>query len=180
MEEIWKNIPEYEGLYQASNLGRIRNIHRLKTLGGILRPILDTGGHLQIGLYKNSKQKRLLIHRLILKTFISPCPSEMECRHLDGNPVNNKLNNLKWGTRSENQQDSIRHGTFFHPNNSGSNNGHAILQESDVHEIRELLQSGRNGRSGQKYSQREISKMFNVHRYTISMIATRKTWRYLR
>lgn len=179
MKEIWKNIPEYEGFYQASNLGRIRSILRPKTLGGILRPILDTGGHLQIGLYKNGKQKRLLIHRLILETFISPCPSGMECRHLDGNPVNNKLNNLKWGTHSENSQDSIKHGTFFHPDNSGSNNGHAILRESDVHKIRKLLQSGRNGRSGQKYSQKEISKMFNVHRYTISMIVTGKTWKHL-
>ncbi len=163
MEEIWKYIPGYEGIYQASNLGQIRSILRPRTLG----------------LYEDGKQKRLSIHRLILETFIGPCPLGMECRHLDGNPQNNKLNNLKWGTHSENSQDSIRHGTFFHPDNKGSNNGHAILKESNVREIRKLLQSGRNGKPGRRYSQHEIAKMFNVHRYTISMIVTGKTWKHL-
>lgn len=179
MEEIWKDITEYKELYQVSNLGQIRSIPRLKTLGGILKPILDTGGHLQVGLYKDGKQKRLSIHRLILEAFIGPCPLGMECRHLDGNPINNKLNNLQWGTKSENQQDSIRHGTFFHPDNRGSNNGHAILQESDIPKIRKLLKSGRNGIHGKRYSQREIAKIFGVNHYTISMIATGKTWKHL-
>lgn len=179
MKEIWKDIPEYEELYQASNLGQIRSFLIHKTLGKILRPILCTGGHLQVGLYKNGKQKRLFIHRLILNTFVGSCHIGMQCRHLDGNPINNKLNNLKWGTGSENQQDSIRHGTFFHPDNSGSNNGRVILQESDVRRIRKLLQSGRNGQAERRYSQQEIAKMFNVHPYTISMIATKKTWKHL-
>lgn len=179
MKEIWNDIPGYEGLYQASSLGQIRSIFRPRTSGGILKPILDIGGHLQVGLYKNNKQKRLLIHRLILETFIGPCSSEMQCRHLDGNPINNRLTNLKWGTQSENQQDSIRHGTFFHPDNRGSNNGHAILQEFDIPEIRKLLKSGRNGISGRKYSQEEIAKIFGVNRYTISMISTKKTWKHI-
>lgn len=179
MKEIWSDIPGYEGLYKASNLGQIQSIPRFRTPGGILKPILNTGGHLQVGLYKNRKQKRLSIHRLVLETFIGPCPLDMECRHLDGNPTNNRLNNLKWGTHSENVQDSIGHGTFFHPDNSGSNNGHAILKESDIPKIRRLLKSGRDGIPGKKHSQEEIAKIFDVNRYTISMISTKKTWKHI-
>ncbi len=49
------------------------------------------------------------IHRSLLETFIGPCPEGMECRHLDGDPLNNNLGNLKWGTRYENMQDKIIH-----------------------------------------------------------------------
>jgi HNH endonuclease len=51
------------------------------------------------------------VHRLVLEAFVGPCPPESECRHIDGNPANNHLSNLAWGTRKENYADSVRHGT---------------------------------------------------------------------
>jgi hypothetical protein len=51
------------------------------------------------------------VHRLVLEAFVGPCPEGMECRHLDGDPANNRLENLRWGTHRENAADQVRHGT---------------------------------------------------------------------
>ena len=59
--------------------------------------------------------RHYLIHRLVLETFIGPCPEGEVCRHLDGDKRNNSLNNLCWGTLKENTQDAIRHGTHSQP-----------------------------------------------------------------
>ncbi len=52
------------------------------------------------------------VHRLILETFVGPCPEGMECRHLDGNPANNCLNNIAWGTREQNIEDNRKNGSY--------------------------------------------------------------------
>jgi len=176
MKEIWKDIPDYNGIYQCSNLGKIKKICRAKgnQIGKILGPIKQTSGHLSVGLSKDGVDKKFGIHRLVLFTFIGPCPPGMECRHLDGNPTNNNLNNLKWGTRSENMQDSIRHGTFKHnpPDNSGSNCGASKLIDKEVVEIKFLIKKG-------KLNDRKIGEIFGVHRRTITDIRLGKTWKYV-
>lgn len=63
MIEEWRDIRGYEGLYQVSNLGRVKSIPREKTKGGILKPLKDTTGYLSVNLYKNGKIKRCKIHR---------------------------------------------------------------------------------------------------------------------
>jgi hypothetical protein len=118
MKEIWKNIAGYHNLYMISNKGKIKRLAgslRCKT-DRILKLNKHRDGHLLIKVCKNGKYESFFVHRLVLETFISPCPPGMECRHLDGNPENNKLNNLKWGTRSENVKDSIKHKTRVQPN----------------------------------------------------------------
>lgn len=176
MKEIWKDIPDYNGIYQCSNLGKIKRICRTRgsQIGRILKPIEKTDGHLSITLCKNKIHKRHSIHRLVLFTFIGPCPKEMECRHLDGNPKNNKLDNLCWGTRSENMQDSIRHGTFKHnpPDNSGSNCGTSKLTDEQVIEIKVLIKKG-------ELTDTEIGKIFGIHRRTVADIKLGKTWKYV-
>lgn len=69
-------------------------------------------GYLAVSL---SGKSRRYIHRLVLQAFVGPCPDGSECRHLDGNPRNNRLENLCWGTRKENTADSVRHGTKKDP-----------------------------------------------------------------
>lgn len=71
----------------------------------------DGGGYLSVCLWKASKGHMRRVHQLVLETFVGPRPKGMECRHLDGNKHNNHLKNLKWGTRSENQHDAVKHGT---------------------------------------------------------------------
>ena len=95
MIEEWRDIRGYEGLYQVSNLGRVKSIPREKTKGGILKPLKDTTGYLSVNLYKNGKIKRCKIHRLVANNFL-------EVNHKDGNKLNNNLSNLEYVTRSQN------------------------------------------------------------------------------
>lgn len=70
----------------------------------------DSGHHYVIG-YLNRVQISYFVHRLVLEMFIGPCPYGLECRHLDGNPSNNRVENLMWSTRIANQRDRDKHGT---------------------------------------------------------------------
>ena len=116
MSEQWRDIPAYQKRYQASNLGRIRSLDRFvkqsrnrgfrKIKGKVLKPQRHSTNYLVVFINKRTKR----IHRLVLEAFVASCPPGQECRHLDGNRQNNKLNNLKWGTRSENAQDHLKHG----------------------------------------------------------------------
>src|SRR4051794_38431819 len=73
-----------------------------------LKPHPQSRGHCTVELGRDNIR---FIHRLVLEAFVGPCPDGLECRHLDGDPGNNLLSNLKWGTRLENFQDSVKHGT---------------------------------------------------------------------
>jgi hypothetical protein len=121
--------------------------------------------------YKKKKYNKN-VHRLILETFTGPCPVGMEACHKDGNKLNNKLYNLKWGTHSDNEKDKTKHGTRFQPDNKGERHGRAKLTNLDVMEIKKLLK--RNCLKGY-----EIAKIYGVTRKTISSINLRRTWRHI-
>jgi len=159
--EIWKDISGYEGLYQASNFGCIKSFPRLGTFGGILKPRLSKT-HYCVVLYKNNILKKYYIHRLILETFIGPCPPGMECRHLDNNPQNNRLDNLKWDTHYNNMQDKIKFNTGYR----GCDNAKLIIKE--IIEIKKLLK--------EKIPQRTIAKLFNISQSTTSNINRGINW----
>lgn len=174
MREMWKKINGYEKLYQISNCGQVKSLSRSTTRGGILKLNKHKSGHLYIKLCKDGKYESFQIHRLVLETFIGLCPVGMECRHLDGNPKNNRLNNLKWGTRSENMQDSIKHRTFKHnpPDNSGSSCGTSKLTDEQVIEIKVLIKKG-------ELTDTEIGKIYKVSRSTVRDIRLEYTWKYV-
>ena len=104
--EIWKDIIEYPG-YQVSNLGQIKSFKQSKE-GRILKPKLS-GGYLGVDFRKDGKTYYGLIHRIVLSTF-SPVEGweTLTVNHIDGNPSNNKLENLEWMTQSENSRYSRR------------------------------------------------------------------------
>lgn len=77
-----------------------------------LRGHAQRSGHIIVNLGRGNANARY-VHRLVLEAFVGPCPEGMECRHLDGNPANNRPGNLAWGTPRENQADSARHGTAY-------------------------------------------------------------------
>src|SRR6267142_3550276 len=121
MDEIWMEIPSYEGYYEASNTGQIRSIKRtiIRTDGKkkvfqskVLKPWFSRE-HAYVGLNKGSKHKKELVHRLILLTFIGPCPNGHEGTHFpDRDTTNNRLDNLRWGTPKQNQgSDRVAQGT---------------------------------------------------------------------
>ena len=106
MEEVWKDIPGYEGRYQVSDQGRVRSFVK-SSHGVILRPGRMSGGHMSVALGRGNSQ---CVHKLVLLTFIGSAPEKHECRHLNGVPSDNRLENLRWGTRSENIKDDFLHG----------------------------------------------------------------------
>ena len=104
MKEVWKDIEGYEGLYQVSNLGRVK---RVKT-DRILKGCKDKGGYLVIGLYKNNVMSTKTIHRLVAQAFIPNPENKPEVNHIDEDKANNKVNNLEWMTRKENNNHGTR------------------------------------------------------------------------
>lgn len=98
MEEIWKDIPGYEGLYQASNLGNIKSLR----YNIILKPGKDKGGYLRVCLTDNNKKRNTLkVHRIIAITYLGY--QKYKCvNHIDFNRANNVLINLEWVTQKEN------------------------------------------------------------------------------
>lgn len=97
-EEIWKDIKNHEGLYQVSNLGRIRSLYNYKRNGtNILKPRLKHN-YYQIGLRKDSIRKWYQVHRLVAQAFI-PNPDNLpQVNHKDENKLNNNVDNLEWCT----------------------------------------------------------------------------------
>jgi hypothetical protein len=112
--ENWKPVAGYEGIYAVSDHGRIKRVRAFKngSVGRFLRPgACDRCGHLLVCCCSRGRKRTTQVHRLVLAAFVGPCPDGMECRHLDGNPANNRIENLCWGTRAENNADRVRHGT---------------------------------------------------------------------
>ena len=107
--EQWLPVPGYGGAYLVSSLGRVWSNHR----GGRMRKQhkKKKGGYGEILLALNGTMKMHLAHQLVALAFIGPRPKGQQVRHLDGNPQNNALSNLAYGTGSENVHDSLEHGT---------------------------------------------------------------------
>lgn len=100
MQEVWKPIKGFEGLYEVSNFGRIKNRH-----GRILKPRLYDNKYLYVILYRKQAYKNFRVHRITAQTFIPNPLNFPEVNHKDGNKLNNNCLNLEWCTRQEN----IRH-----------------------------------------------------------------------
>ncbi len=103
--EDWNDIPKYEGIYQASTKGNIRN-----TKGKILKPWKINSGYLVIRLHKDGVKRSWLVHRLIVKTFIEGTLQGKEVNHLNGNKVDNSIGNLELCTSSENKLHALSTG----------------------------------------------------------------------
>lgn len=111
MEEIWKDIPGYEGLYKVSNLGRVKSLERNYVSGnnGIrhiyeycLKPHKDTKGYFFVCLSKNGKRSYKKIHRLVAEAFITNPENKPQVDHINGDKTLNITTNLRWATNAEN------------------------------------------------------------------------------
>ena len=177
MKEKWKDIPDYKGIYQVSNMGKVKSLPRIRrNRHGLCNPVPEKilkqnvlkSGHHMVRLYKDGdgSKKDFGVHRLVLLAFVGPCPDGMECCHYDGNPSNNRQNNLRWDTKWSNMEDSKRHGTFAL--------GKSKLTEEQVLEIRKLYREGES-----KTIMTDLAKKFGLALGTIHPLIKGKTWSHL-
>ena len=175
MTETWKPIPGFEGCYEASTHGRIRSLDRWVEYaatetrsacrryrrGKVLSLVVagKNKHYLAVSLSDaNQLQHRsLLVHRLILLTFVGPCPEGQEGIHADGNSKNNRVENLRYGTHVENCQDRTRHGK------------HRFLP-SEIPAVRERIASASRG------ARTALAEELGVSTHLLESIALRKAY----
>ena len=173
MSEIWKDIPGYEGRYQASTEGRIRSVdreikarsrygnpHSRHYFGRVLRPGRMPSGHMSVVL--GHGQPGSTVHALVMLTFVGPPPEGKEVCHNDGNPANNRLDNLRYDTRGENIIDDLKRGT----------RSKAKFRAEDVRRIKRLLVEGKTGAA--------IARQFGVKPRLISDIKMGRTYAWVK
>jgi hypothetical protein len=166
--EIWKDINDYESVYQINQNGDVKSLKRkssgtFTSIDKIIRKDLNKKGYYTYTLCKNNKSKRKLLHRLLAETFIAN-PNNYPCvNHIDGNPLNNNLNNLEWCTYSYN--------TIHGYEKNGRLNPNRKLKESEVIEIKERLKNPYWG------IVRDLSIEYNVSNWIISLIKNFKSYK---
>ncbi len=170
--ETWRPVVGFED-YEVSDQGRVRSLPRdlparagktRRVKGKILSPSrAGEWGHVKVALGRGHQRT---VHLIVLDAFVGPCPEGMECRHLNGIPDDNRLENLRWGTKLENAADKARHGT----SSVGERNGMAKLTERQVLDIHarphELL--------------RVLADEHGVSEATICVIRQGKHWAHVR
>lgn len=177
MIEKWINIDGFES-YQISNFGRVKRVTTapICNYGRILKQPCNNDGYPGVTLYNKSVRKTIKIHVLVLSAFVGPKPNGLERLHIDGNPKNNRLTNLRYGTHKENMNDKMKHSRHFQPDNMGEKCGAAKLTNKEVLVIREMLRYGMDSQN-RRLSRTKIAKMFGVGVRAIGDIANDVTWR---
>ena len=139
--ERWLPVPEYEGIYEVSDAGRIRSVDRHVTYrsglvvfyrGRVLRQTVHRDGHLVVTLWRGNKGRTRRVHQLVMAAFVGPCPAGREVCHGDGNPARNCLSNLRYDTRSNNHRDAGRHGTHRNSRKAACPRGHQLIHPNLV------------------------------------------------
>jgi hypothetical protein len=164
--ENWKSIPGLPG-YLISDHGRPRCLNgRTRLPDGFMSPMIDTYGRpfltIQVREPNGETRKRCpRICRLVMLAFVGPCPPGMEVCHYDGNPTNNRLDNLRYDTHQANMEDAVRHGRWR------SNYGPKLTPEM-IEEIQSLASHG--------MSKRQMAIRFGINPATVAKaIAKQRT-----
>ena len=160
MKEIWKDIQGYEGLYQVSNLGRIK---RVWCKPKILTPKPNKKGYLRIYFYKGKNKKFLRVHRLVAQAFIPNPENKPQINHIDGNKSNNCVSNLEWVTNDENYKHALKMGLTNHKQKPVAlleNNVEIARFESVNQALKET-----KGKYGNPYRQRPYIKKKYLNKY---------------
>ena len=159
-KETWKPVVGFEGLYEVSDLGRVRSLLRVRPK--ILQPGVGRGGYQIVSLYRRGTKKSKTVHALVLGSFVGPRKIGFECCHNNGVRNDNRLINLRYDTTAGNQRDRVPHGT----SNRGERSHLAKLTVDQVRYIR------RNS----KAVRRVIAERFGVSVSTVDHIRYGHTW----
>lgn len=170
---MMKSIPSAPG-YFATEDGQIFSTRMSRGKEPrAMRQTMGTRGYLVVGIFKDKKAIQRYVHQLILEAFVSAKPSPAHVvRHIDGDRLNNRLENLRWGTPKENADDRASHGTT----QMGEDHYASKLTEDDVRKVRAMYKSG-------DYSVSELARMYGMSGFAMGCVVgrgnARKTWKHV-
>lgn len=176
MQVEWRVVPDFPG-YEVNNVGDVRSITRAvphqnvtKTIFGRMKKSRPqkNGGHLRLTLFHERANKSVFVHRLVMAAFAGPLPAGKIVRHLNGDPRDNRFENLAYGDAFENAADAIRHGVTARGERARKSN----LTDRKVREIRAFANDPR-------ISQKYIAEMYGVTPANICSIVKRHTWTHI-
>lgn len=171
-KETWKAVIGYEGLYEVSDLGRVKSLsfrNRMATKKRelILSLAVNSRGYPRVTLGNKGIKRGHFVHHLVLMAFSGKCPKGMEAAHENGKRLDNRSDNLSWKTHTDNQADQRRHGTAA----IGEAHGSSRLTEDNIRGIRAQMAMG--------VEQKQIAKSYGVTPTTICDIINGRTWTHL-
>lgn len=171
MEERWVEIPDTDGKYAVSDLGRVKRLKpgRGTAVGKILKAAPNTAGYLSLTLPDLAgKFKSHQVHVLVASTFIGKCPPGMEVNHKKGLKLDNRASELEYMTRSENTKHAHDLGLI---DQRGEKNNNSKISEKTVLELKRLRDEG--------LTQKELSRRFGLNQGFISRVLSGKRWSHL-
>ena len=150
--EAWRVIPGYEGYYEVSSEGRVRSVPRTlpdgrQRKGKLLKQSTTKGnGRLKVTLAKDGRSTNVKVHQLVAQAFLGAAPDgKTLVLHSDGNHLNNRAANLRWGNYSDNVRDSIKHGTWRNQHTVEAHPVPKPWHDAKVNEAWELTVNGDTG-----------------------------------
>jgi hypothetical protein len=141
MTEQWQSVPGYEGYYEVSDHGRVRSLSRTmqrsdgtsrRFAGKIFNPHVGNPPYPQVTLSKEGIRWNTRMHVVVMLTFVGPCPEGMEIRHLNGISTDCRLDNLAYGTPTQNMTDNVTHGKHHNAIKTHCLHGHEFTPENTI------------------------------------------------
>jgi hypothetical protein len=168
MEEIWKDVKGFEGLYQVSNLGNVKRLISERVFAErLIGRSVDRYGYVKRVLSKNGKMFFFTEHRLVANAFIDNPEHKATVNHINGIKTDNRVENLEWNTNIENQQHAVRTGLM---DIKGIKHHKCKLTEEQVIEIRKI---------GFSQTRMSLSKRYGISRTSILRIIRGNNWTHI-
>jgi hypothetical protein len=180
--EVWKDIKDYEGIYQVSNFGNVKSLDREVApnnrvpywrKGKICKQSKSNLGYMTVGFTVNTIKVNKYVHRLVAEAFIANMNDYPQVNHIDCDKTNNRMYNLEWCTNSQNHIHATKNGlNKLHLHRvaySGEKNGRSLLTKEQVLEIKQKY-------IPYKYSAKKLSKEYNVSESCITHILNNTSW----
>lgn len=166
--EEWRPVVGYEGLYEVSTLGRVRTLGggKARTHGRVLKATKGTTGYLRVALSAGNVSRTRKVHQLVAEAFIGPRPERSYVLHNDGNPLDNRPGNLRYGNARDNLADAVKHGAW--EPNRGEAATKSKLRVEDVLAIR-----------GSSEPTSILAERYGVDPTSIRDIRARRSWTHV-
>lgn len=172
LKEIWRDIEDYDELYQVSNFGRVRswinNSNNRRKIPKILKSAKNKHGYLYVNLCKKGKQRVLRVHRLVAQAFIPNPENKPEINHINGIKTDNRVSNLEWITQKENIAHAIKNNLIP----LGELRYNAKLTNEQVKKIRQQYIP-----YSQEFGTHALARKYAVSRKTIISIVHHKSYK---